>query len=483
MKKKKLIALLLFSTMLLTSCGQKDTSKETGATESTASIEYREATVAESTTEDTAAQEEAVMEPEDTDRTEYWLEEQSNVSVCLDREQDNYVIVDGEQEIPFQLDGHPLTPLEIVGAYKMDVDGDQKEEYAVTFCDGRGTGIYLMGLAVIEEGNEQPVFYLSSDDIAENIDGRITYKYDAKYRMLSIYTGNEKNEEPAWQVCLQTEEEECGGRFENTDFGSHVYIEYKEGEFWIHGTLPLFFQGCAVEYGPTPGVSAPLIFSKGYEYSIGKIGVQAPYENAECGKPIAYSEVLAQFSADITHDGQKNTILLTVPEGATLQDVMDGRTAFGQFYVSAEQHYLAEEGEGDFSEIYAFINREFSPTHVGNGQMFVTTVEGKDYLIQTNFWSGMDTLTYQYEVFFEDRNAKYEVESAKIEMGESSSKEDISEFFSNLNTWVNDSTYVVYVADIDYEPNLFYSTEDHKISPAEYLTEKEKQWLEALESL
>ena len=483
MKKKKLIALLLFSTMLLTSCGQKDTSKETGATESTVSIEYREATVAESTTEDTAAQEEAVMEPEDTDRTEYWLEEQSNVSVCLDREQDNYVIVDGEQEIPFQLDGHPLTPLEIVGAYKMDVDGDQKEEYAVTFCDGRGTGIYLMGLAVIEEGNEQPVFYLSSDDIAENIDGRITYKYDAKYRMLSIYTGNEKNEEPAWQVCLQTEEEECGGRFENTDFGSHVYIEYKEGEFWIHGTLPLFFQGCAVEYGPTPGVSAPLIFSKGYEYSIGKIGVQAPYENAECGKPIAYSEVLAQFSADITHDGQKNTILLTVPEGATLQDVMNGRTAFGQFYVSAEQHYLAEEGEGDFSEIYAFINREFSPTHVGNGQMFVTTVEGKDYLIQTNFWSGMDTLTYQYEVFFEDRNAKYEVESAKIEMGESSSKEDISEFFSNLNTWVNDSTYVVYVADIDYEPNLFYSTEDHKISPAEYLTEKEKQWLEALESL
>lgn len=483
MKKKKLIALLLFSTMLLTSCGQKNTSKETGATESTVSIEYREATVAESTTEDTAAQEEAVMEPEDTDRTEYWLEEQSNVSVCLDREQDNYVIVDGEQEIPFQLDGHLLTPLEIVGAYKMDVDGDQKEEYAVTFCDGRGTGIYLMGLAVIEEGNEQPVFYLSSDDIAENIDGRITYKYDAKYRMLSIYTGNEKNEEPAWQVCLQTEEEECGGRFENTDFGSHVYIEYKEGEFWIHGTLPLFFQGCAVEYGPTPGVSAPLIFSKGYEYSIGKIGVQAPYENAECGKPIAYSEVLAQFSADITHDGQKNTILLTVPEGATLQDVMDGRTAFGQFYVSAEQHYLAEEGEGDFSEIYAFINREFSPTHVGNGQMFVTTVEGKDYLIQTNFWSGMDTLTYQYEVFFEDRNAKYEVESAKIEMGESSSKEDISEFFSNLNTWVNDSTYVVYVADIDYEPNLFYSTEDHKISPAEYLTEKEKQWLEALESL
>ena len=225
MKKKKLIALLLFSTMLFTSCGQKNTSEKTENTE------FREEAVAESTTEDTSTQVEVVTEPEDTNRTEYWLEEQSNVSVCLDREQDNYVIVDGEQEIPFQLDGHPLTPLEIVGAYKMDVDGDQKEEYAVTFCDGRGTGIYLMGLAVIEEGKEQPVFYLSSDDIVENIDGRITYKYDAKYQMLGIYTGNEKNEEPAWQACLQTEEEECGGRFESTCFGSHVYIEYKEGEF------------------------------------------------------------------------------------------------------------------------------------------------------------------------------------------------------------------------------------------------------------
>ena len=103
--KKKLIALLLFSTMLFTSCGQKNTSEKTENTE------FREEAVAESTTEDTSTQVEVVTEPEDTNRTEYWLEEQSNVSVCLDREQDNYVIVDGEQEIPFQLDCHPLSPL------------------------------------------------------------------------------------------------------------------------------------------------------------------------------------------------------------------------------------------------------------------------------------------------------------------------------------------------------------------------------------
>ena len=48
MRKKKLIALLLFSTMLFTSCGQKNTSAETENTE------FREEAVAESTTEDTS---------------------------------------------------------------------------------------------------------------------------------------------------------------------------------------------------------------------------------------------------------------------------------------------------------------------------------------------------------------------------------------------------------------------------------------------
>lgn len=476
MKKKKLIALLLFCTMLFTSCGQKNTSEETENTE------FREEAVAESTTEDIATQEEAVTEPEDTGRTEYWLEEQSNVSVYLDQAQDKNFIVDGEKEIPFQIGNYAP---EVLGAYKMDVNGDQKDEYVVTVCEGRGTGVYMMGLAVVEEGNEQPIGYLSSEEIAKNINGRISYRYNSEFQTLHVYTGEEKNEEYAGEVSLKTAEEEYGSGFESAGFGDIIYIEYKEGEFWIRGDLGLFFKDFAApEFEPTVCFSAPITFSEECECSIGKIGVKVRDDLLKnFPQPEACSEVLSQLSADITHDGQKESILLTVPEGATLQEVMEGRIAAGQFYVSVKQNYLAEEAEGDFSDLYYFMKKEFSPTHAENGQIFVTTVEGKDYLIETNFWSGNDTFTYQYDVYFEDYNAKYEVDSAKIEMRESSPKEDISEFFSNLNKWVNDSTYVVYVADIDYEPNLFYSTEDHKISPVEYLEEKEKQWLDALESL
>lgn len=475
MKKKKLIALLLFSTMLFTSCGQKNTSEKTENTE------FREEAVAESTTEDTAAQEEVVTEPEVTGRMEYLLEEQSNVSVYLDREQEKNIIVDGEKEIPFRIGNYAP---EVLGAYKLDVNGDQKDEYVVTVCEGRGTGVYRMGLAVVEEGNEQPIGYLSSEEIAKNINRKISYRYNSEFQTLYVYTVEGKNEEYAGDVSLKTAEEKYGSGFESASFGEIIYIECKEGEFWIRGDLGLFFKDFpAPQFEPTVSLSAPITFSEGCECSIGKIGVKVRDDLLEnLPQPEACSEVLSQFSADLTHDGQENLILLTVPEGATLQEVMDGRIAAGQFYVTVKQNYLAEAAEGDFSDLYYIIKKEFSPTHVGNGQMFVTTVEGKDYLIQTNFWSGMDTLTYQYEVFFEDRNAKYEVESAKLEMSESSSKEDISEFFSGLNTWVNDSTYVVYVADIDYEPNLFYSTEDHKISPVEYLEGKEKQWLDALES-
>lgn len=331
MKKKKLIALLLFSTMLFTSCGQKNTSEETENTE------FREEAVAESTTEDIATQEEAVTEPEDTGRTEYWLEEQSNVSVYLDQAQDKNFIVDGEKEIPFQIGNYAP---EVLGAYKMDVNGDQKDEYVVTVCEGRGTGVYMMGLAVVEEGNEQPIGYLSSEEIAKNINGRISYRYNSEFQTLHVYTGEEKNEEYAGEVSLKTAEEEYGSGFESAGFGDIIYIEYKEGEFWIRGDLGLVFKDFpAPEFEPTVSFSAPITFSEEYECSIGKIGVKVRDDLLKnFPQPEACSEVLSQFLADITHDGQENLILLTVPEGATLQEVMDGRIAAGQFYVSVKQN-------------------------------------------------------------------------------------------------------------------------------------------------
>lgn len=183
----------------------------------------------------------------------------------------------------------------------------------------------------------------------------------------------------------------------------------------------------------------------------------------EFRKPDEYSEIMAEFAADITHNGYDDRILLTVPKGATLDEVKSG-VCSGQLYV------LERTAEG-LSDYY-FMKREFSPTHVGNGQLFVTTVDDKDYLIETNFWAGQGCFTYSYDVFFEDYDTKYEMESENLVFEDCDKPRDTTEFFASLSKWINDSTYVLYVADIDYEPDLFYSTEENKISPVEYLQYK-----------
>ena len=50
-----------------------------------------------------------------------------------------------------------------------------------------------------------------------------------------------------------------------------------------------------------------------------------------------------------------------------------------------------------------------------------------------------------------------------------------SAFFDKLGSWINDSSIVLYAADIDHDPDLIYSTDDNRINPANYLADKAKQ--------
>ena len=52
---------------------------------------------------------------------------------------------------------------------------------------------------------------------------------------------------------------------------------------------------------------------------------------------------------------------------------------------------------------------------------------------------------------------------------------DTSAFFDKLGSWINDSSIVLYAADIDHDPDLIYSTDDNRINPANYLADKAKQ--------
>ena len=449
MKKRMVSIMLLMGILTLVSCGKSDNINEERTDKEVIQNETIEATIQEESKADELET--------DADKDEYCLDEDSNVSVYFDATKEKNVIVDGDKEIPFQINGYAP---EVVGAYKMDIDNNKMEEYVVTVCEGRGTGYYVMGLAIIEEGEEQPVFYLSPEDIAKQFNERISYEYDNDISLLSLTVDKE---EPT-EVFLQESEKTYESKFESVAYGDISYVQYMNGEFWIRGGLGLYFKDMVIaQYEPSVEMAAPIIFSDGYDYSIGKMGVKVVENFQEFPKSDEYSEIMAEFAADITHNGYDDRIILTVPKGATLDEVKSGVYP-GLLYVFER----TAEGLSD----YYFMKREFSPTHVGNGQLFVTTVDDKDYLIETNFWAGQGCFTYSYDVFFEDYDTKYEMESENLVFEDCDKPGDTTEFFASLSKWINDSTYVLYVADIDYEPDLFYSTEENKISPVEYLQYK-----------
>lgn len=439
MKKTTSFILLFGSIFTLVACENNNIAKENSINESSASSET-------------------------IDKYEYYLDDNSNISAYFDVAQDKNVIVDVDKEISFTINGYAP---EIIGVSKMDIDDNQTEEYVVTICEGRGTGCYVTGLAIIEGGQEQPVFYLSSQDIAAHINERLSYKYSSEYSVLSVNIDNKKTTEIFMEDYLKDNQNEYERVFECASFGDIIYVENKNGELWISGCLGLYFDNMASpQFEPSIRLSAPIVFSEGYNYSIGEIEIKVLHDYYNPCEPDEYSEIISEFSADITHNGYDDQILLTVPKGNTLDEVKSG--------VCGGQLYVLERYSDGVSKLYS-VKREFSTSHVGNGQLFVTTVNDRDYLVETNFWAGQGSFTYSYEVFFEDYFTKYLVDSDRIEFEGCEKPGDTSTFFNNLNQWINESTYVLYAADINCETDLIYSTEKNKISPKEYLQYKSNQ--------
>ena len=142
-------------------------------------------------------------------------------------------------------------------------------------------------------------------------------------------------------------------------------------------------------------------------------------------------EVITEFYTDVTHDGTEDRIVISVPEGITWDEVLSGVES-GE--LSVYVGYTNANGKKVYAD-KSILEREFSPCHAGNCQMFLTTVNDRDYLIETNFWVGQERYTYKYTVFFMDYDYNYVMESAYEEYtGEPG---DTSAFFDKLNFWIN----------------------------------------------
>lgn len=388
----------------------------------------------------------------------FWIEdwEREPSYLLWNMETGEYVFWDGEKEISYELE----TDVEPLTIDKLDLDGDGVTEYVITACSGRGTEVYSTDLFYIREDSKTAIAYLSGQEIVSILQERLSCEYDEEWEMITVY---EKGEEKA-SLALRAYLEKKGEEFGSFTIGNILHIENRQGEFWINAPFGLTWKDSAQPwYDYTVDVAAPILYEDG-AFVLGELTCKAGEFSQGEESEVREDVELAVLLADTNHDGEKERLILSYPAVSTWDEVQKGQ---------AEAHLtIYPSGEGRYANA-SNLEWSFGGHKMLSNQMILTTVDGRDYLIQTSFQEGLDQYTNTYKVFFCDTAYDYVVDSAEgtFVAGEDSA----TDFFEGLNAWINDSSILLYAADTSYEPVLQYSTKEKVIHPREYLKGKEAQ--------
>lgn len=458
---KKNFGIFLMAVIFMTGCGSFGKSAAGGGISS----QGQESKIDNLSEDAISGMDSSEAQESETERGVYHFtldENGAELEIRCDENTQQYEIQDGDQVTVFRLE----KLVEPISAMKTDIDGDGEPEYMIIACAGRGTGVYVTDLMAIKKGREEPIAYLSNEEITEQLGSRTELTYDEDLQMVTLYCDSES--EPKALLYLEKFLEKMNATYDTMSLGNIIGIENRDNRYWVTADFAVYTKEMASpQYECTIHLTAPLTYQDNQTFAIGNISAKS-VDYTQMGE-IKEDEIIAEFYADVTHDGTEDRIAISVPEGNTWDEVLSG-VASGELCVYAG--YTDVDGKTKYAD-ESILEREFSPCHVGNGQMFLTTVDGRDYLIETDFWAGQEQYTYGYTVFFLNYDYDYvmasEHEEYKGEPG------DTSAFFEKLNSWINDSSIVLYAADIDHDPDLLYSTDDNRINPRSYLIDKAEQ--------
>ena len=458
---KKKFVIFLMAVVFMTGCGNFGKTAAGGGTSS----QGQEGKIDNLSEDATSGIESSEAQESETESGVYHFtldENGAELEIRCDENTQQYEIQDGDQVTVFRLE----KLVEPISAMKTDIDGDGEPEYMIIACAGRGTGVYVTDLMAIKKGREEPIAYLSNEEITEQLGSRTELTYDEDLQMVTLYCDSES--EPKALLYLEKFLEKMNATYDTMSLGNIIGIENRDNRYWVTADFAVYTKEMvSPQYECTIHLTAPLTYQDNQTFAIGNISAKS-VDYTQMGE-IKGDEIIAEFYADVTHDGIEDRIAISVPESNTWDEVLSG-VASGELCVYAG--YTDVDGKTKYDD-ESILEREFSPCHVGNGQMFLTTVDGRDYLIETDFWAGQEQYTYGYTVFFLNYDYDYvmasEHEEYKGEPGNTSA------FFEKLNSWINDSSIVLYAADIDHDPNLLYSTDDNRINPRSYLIDKAEQ--------
>lgn len=132
---------------------------------------------------------------------------------------------------------------------------------------------------------------------------------------------------------------------------------------------------------------------------IGQLGEEGYYYSAKNNAKQEEKETIAyETTADLNHDGIKDLVQITCFSLSNQPDIEKEVSSNAQFHVKMYRGLQ----NGGYEKQARFISKSLNGSHAENGEIFLTTKDGKDYLLFGQMYEMQGSVTYAYGAIFID---------------------------------------------------------------------------------
>lgn len=346
------------------------------------------------------------------------------------------------------------------------------EDYLLSVCIGRGTECYQQELWEYCDGESSTVF--SMEDLINEIGARVETVYTDSALEISIDGIYEKT------VFLYDVLPYLDGEFEKVTWTEVIYINFVDAMPFVEAHMGIYTTGRGVpSYEKDVVLSAPVIMDEEGKYCLGAIGVTDRNPIEDVSETDTYPHIINSIDVDLNGNELPERI---ITKAICWEEDDDPLTAYMSGGVMNIEVYSDTDVIGDEVKGKPEWKRtELASCHAGNGQVFLTCVNGKYFIVNTDLYESTGIVSYRYEVLMLDYGSVYTIDKLQVDGFDSQyNREELcaamQEFFEGLDKWMNDSSVVLVYSDIDADTDFCFSTVDKVIDPRPLYRDKSLMW-------
>lgn len=354
-----------------------------------------------------------------------------------------------------------------------DYDSDGRTEYAIRTHFKTGTGVSGDQLYIVELDNDGYQIHPFEEYDKQRMLDRIDYDYEEASHLLVVHQDNGRDVYMSLGKFLQdTGEDGKSAEFEQLVFGDIESFFLMDGR-WYYAAEG----GIRTDNRPSPQYECsmqmicPVIYREAEGFELGSMQFEPMYfaEQMQSAEYPAWQKVVKIWQSDLTHDGKKEDIVLSITcqeENRELDDqqlLAMGETCKVRVY--SQDIYDPHDGgydvekypetDGYYVGAALWESQDLAQAHTGNGSVFLVKKDGKDYLLtnQAGFWQGVFEAGFRVIQITENCNFPYIVDEAEIMVDfNSDRKEDIEDamdveamaaYTEKLQEWIGNGQLLI----------------------------------------